>query len=217
MALVPSGGGGSDPGRVEEIGDEGATDLGPEGSVQGPLVCVFKGVGDAVAGGAMGSVFGFGSGVFKRQGFKVALAEGGKSAKTFALLSGVHSLVSCFLRQIRGKHDAINAGIAGCATGLVLSAPGNPQALLQGCLSFGVFSFVLERFSHPQAALAAHFGAAPHMLLQKKQRNIPIQIAFPLFAPFVSTSSFLTGITDDFSRHHAPKYHVDYNDKQSKI
>ncbi|KAG0504427.1 hypothetical protein KC19_N032900 [Ceratodon purpureus] len=101
-----------------------------------PTFCVFKGAADGLSGGLMGSVFGFGSGLFKKQGFKGALKEGGSSAKTFAILSGVHSIVSCYLKKVRGKEDAWNAGIAGCATGLALATPGTPQALAQSCLSF---------------------------------------------------------------------------------
>lgn len=160
MAMVPANPSGDDTeGSYGESGD--VIDVGSSespaalGGPSHPTFCLFKGVADGFAGGLMGSVFGFGSGLFKRQGFKVALREGGTSAKTFALLSGVHSIVSCYLKRLRGKEDAWNAGLAGCATGLALSTPGTPQALAQSCLSFGAFSFVLEYMNNPRAALAA--------------------------------------------------------------
>uniref|UniRef100_A0A7I4CIH5 Uncharacterized protein n=1 Tax=Physcomitrium patens TaxID=3218 RepID=A0A7I4CIH5_PHYPA len=150
MAMVPSGGGddvsggeggswtNSDDGLIDS--SSSASQEPGSWSVGGPnhpTFCFFKGAADGLAGGLMGSVFGFGSGLFKKQGFKGALREGGSSAKTFAILSGVHSIVSCYLKKVRGKED------------------GSPQALAQSCLSFGAFSFVLEYMNHTRPAIAA--------------------------------------------------------------
>ncbi|GBG74990.1 hypothetical protein CBR_g19503 [Chara braunii] len=124
-------------------------------------ICLIGSLQAAVSGTVMGSIFGFGSGLFKRQGFKGALKEAGSSAKAFGLMSGVHTMVSCYLKRIRGKEDAINTGVAGCATGLVLSWGSTPQNMIQSCVGFGAFSYIFERLNPPPAAVHAAIGVGP--------------------------------------------------------
>ncbi|KAM1145381.1 hypothetical protein TB2_036868 [Malus domestica] len=83
---------------------------------------------------------------------RVGSANQKDELKTFAVLSRVHGLVVCMWKRLRGKD------YAGCCTDLALSFPGATQALLQSCLTFGAFSFVIEALNKQQPALAQPFS-----------------------------------------------------------
>ncbi|XP_031120091.1 mitochondrial import inner membrane translocase subunit TIM22-3-like [Ipomoea triloba] len=127
----------SDPNQTAETLNIAA----PSRSAAFPLLCF---AGNSAFGALVGSIFGYGNGLIKKKGFKGSFVEARSSAKRFAVSSGVDNLVLYQLNMLRGKDDVINAGVAGCCTGLALSFPGTPQALVQSCLTSGAFAFIFD-------------------------------------------------------------------------
>lgn len=130
--------------------------------------CTITGVTAGISSAMLGYLFGFGGywiGQRKTGIWKESLRAGVSSAKTFALLGGLYSGVSCFMSRLRQKDDAVNSGVSGCSTGLVLGwKSGGPIAAAQSCVMFGLFSYFLDN----QADSA---NAASLNCLQTKARS----------------------------------------------
>ncbi|KAL4185321.1 hypothetical protein AMTRI_Chr10g5280 [Amborella trichopoda] len=145
-----------------ETGTESERDVNPNpnfsvegGNGVGPFVCLVRFAGDSAGGALMGSIFGY----------------------------GVHSLVVCCLKRLRGKDDVINAGVAGCMTGLALSFPGAPQALLQSCVTFGAFSCIIEGLNRQQTAMALPSTGWNGGIPNTFSRTLPVLPPFTLPLP----------------------------------
>lgn len=81
---------------------------------------------------------------FKRTGQEMWRTSKG-SAKNFAFIGGVYTLVECNVEKKRGTHDIYNPMIAGCITGGAMGAKGGPQAAAFGCAGFAAFGLVIDK------------------------------------------------------------------------
>ena len=69
-------------------------------------------------------------------------------AKSFAVITALFSGCDCLFEKGRGKHDVVNGGLSGCATGAVLAAKQGPQAAAIGCAGFAAFSVAIDAVMH---------------------------------------------------------------------
>jgi len=116
--------------------------------------CSIQGVTSAFGGGILGSVFGLGRGLFKTRVLKELRATAWESASTFALFGGIYAAATCFVTRIRQREDFWNGGLAGCATGVIISWKGGPNSALQSCIGIGVVSAIFDTLGHEPHAEA---------------------------------------------------------------
>ncbi|CAL5220624.1 g2667 [Coccomyxa viridis] len=153
----------------------------------GQMLCIINGAMAGLSGGALGYVFGFGGKLIRHRGsgrWKACRIEGWTSAKSFAMFGGVYAFASCITQRIRQKQDAINGGIAGCATGLALGWSGGPQAALQNMVMLGLFSYVVDSMQMQSAeASARQSSKVARRQAVRQQEDRPQDILDWLLAP----------------------------------
>lgn len=58
----------------------------------------------------------------------------------------VFSGCECAIQKFRGKQDKTNSIAAGCVSGAVLATKAGFYGMCAGCVSFAIFSYVIDSF-----------------------------------------------------------------------
>ena len=67
-------------------------------------------------------------------------------AKGFGAVGALFAGSECVIEKTRAKHDIYNSMYAGCFAGGTLAASAGPKAACAGCLTFGAFSAIIDKF-----------------------------------------------------------------------
>lgn len=122
----------------------------------------FACVGGYVMGGLFGAAMaGFGSSAMHevtpagrsvgalqalREGLGLMRSRAASSARSFAVIGGIYSLVECPIEDARARRDTKNAVLTGAATGAVLAARAGPKAMVISACGFAAFGVAMETF-----------------------------------------------------------------------
>eukprot|EP00891_Asterochloris_glomerata_P001646 jgi/Astpho2/1646/fgenesh1_pg.00032_%23_3_t len=112
------------------------------------MPCSVSGIMAGASSGALGLVYGAGSTLVTHRGpgrLAACRAAGWSSAVSFGVMGAMYAGVGCFVKRLRQKEDAWNAGAAGFATGVTFAWGGSRAAILQSALGLGAMSYVLEK------------------------------------------------------------------------
>lgn len=137
--------------------------------------CFAQGLTSAAGAGALGYFFGFVPALLRHKGRAWGLvnAEGMRSARQLALMSGLYTTIHCICGRIRLKEDGWNRAVAGCSTGLVLGWAGGPVSALQSCAGIGALSYFLDfgEVAGGATAVAPAHAATLHEPAAAQQRR----------------------------------------------
>lgn len=78
---------------------------------------------------------------------------------------------------------------------MIVCVAGPPQAMLQSCITFGAFSFILEGLNKRQTALA-HSVSLRHDQSRSLKDDLPLSLAIPIHEEIRGAfSSFCNSLT----------------------
>lgn len=100
----------------------------------------------ALSGSIFGLLFGIVSGTVGRKGVGPTLAAAQAQARSWGGVSAVYSGLQTAAKVARAKNDRWNNVIGACGSGAAFSCAsgGGPRAAVQGCVSFALFSYVID-------------------------------------------------------------------------
>ncbi|KAI9316812.1 Tim17/Tim22/Tim23/Pmp24 family-domain-containing protein [Dichotomocladium elegans] len=109
--------------------------------------CLYDAVKTTAIAGSLGLVISAMQNTVQKhtEGAKGVLTRTGGTVGLFAAMGGIFALTECASKSVRGENDAINAGIAGCAAGLVAGVKTHSIAkMCAACAGVGATMFAYE-------------------------------------------------------------------------
>lgn len=109
-------------------------------------------VGSLMSGGILGYIIGVGMGAFQKGNWSSGFPGVIKAMNTKGIQTGSSwgTITACFAgfgaaaRVIRAKDDKWNQVLGSCGAGAVMCRDKGPSGMLQGCVSYGVFSYFID-------------------------------------------------------------------------
>eukprot|EP00611_Tribonema_gayanum_P031294 TRINITY_DN8_c0_g1_i1.p1 TRINITY_DN8_c0_g1~~TRINITY_DN8_c0_g1_i1.p1 ORF type:complete len:233 (-),score=55.18 TRINITY_DN8_c0_g1_i1:152-850(-) len=125
--------------------------------------------GSYISGGILGYVIGLGMGAASKGAmsggmgglFSTMGARGKQTAIAWGGITACFSGFTTAAKVIRSRDDRWNQILGSCGTGAAMCKDKGPQAMLQGCVSYGAFAYILDMLG------AGHMDTAPEQAQQQ--------------------------------------------------
>jgi hypothetical protein len=101
-------------------------------------------------GAFMGGIFGLVQGGLSSKSFGGAWKEAALSGRTWGGISAIYACLQSASKVVRGRDDKYNNVVGACGSGAFFSWNNGFRAALQGCISFALFSYLIDMFLSPR-------------------------------------------------------------------